>query len=106
MHHPLQEKAALSKPVFEGDVWSCPMSKLMDAYEAAWAADKTPLLVDCTLPSDAEPGAFSPLETFFSYSSEGIIELKKAVVQVQWALLRFHRIFLVQQSLWVNPLMK
>ena len=82
MHHALQEKAALTKPVFEGDVWSCPMSKLMDAYEAAWAADKTPLLVDCTLPSDAEPGAFSPLETFFSYSSEGIIELKKAVVQV------------------------
>ena len=82
MHHPLQEKAALSKPVFEGYVWSCPMSKLMDAYAAAWAADKTPLLVDCTLPSDAEPGAFSPLETFFSYSSEGIIELKKAVVQV------------------------
>ena len=82
MHHVLQEKAAFSKPVFEGAVWSCPMSKLMDAYEAAWAADKTPLLVDCTLPSDAAPGDSSPLETFFSYSSEGIIELKKAVVQV------------------------
>ena len=58
------------------------MSKLMDAYEAAWAADRTPLLIDCTTPSDAGAGTFSPLETFFSYSSEAIIELKKAVVEV------------------------
>lgn len=82
MHHALQEKAAASTPTFEGAVWSCPMSKLMDAYQAAWAADRTPLLIDCTTPSDADAGTFSPLETFFSYSSEAVIELKKAVVEV------------------------
>lgn len=75
-------KAAASKPTFEGDVWSCPMENLIDAYEQAGKAGKTPLLIDCTTPEEAERTAsFSPLETFFSYSSEAYIELKKAVVE-------------------------
>jgi len=75
-----QEKATASASRFEGEVWNCPMSQLMEAYKAAWAVDKTPLLIDCSNPGGETP-QFSPLETFFSYSSEGVIELKKAVVE-------------------------
>ena len=46
----MQEKVATSTPAFDGAVWSCPMSKLMDAYKAAWDADRMPLLIDCYTP--------------------------------------------------------
>jgi hypothetical protein len=75
-------KEAGSKPSFEGAVWSCPMEKLMEAYEQCWKNEVTPLLIDCTTPDDADrQGSFSPLETFFSYSSDAYIEMKKAVVE-------------------------
>ena len=69
-------------PQFSGEVWSCPMSKLEAAYGQCWEEGKTPLLIDCTTPADEDRNAgFSPLETFFSYSGEGLVELKKAVVE-------------------------
>ena len=69
-----------TRPTFSGDVWDCPMSKLQFAYMQAWESNMTPLLVDTT--NDGKDQDFSPLETFFGYSGEGLIELKKAVVEV------------------------
>ena len=68
---------------FEGSVWECPMSQLQRALKEAWNVGKTPLLIDCTTPKDEGNGTgFSPLEVFYSYSGEGLIELKKSVVEV------------------------
>ena len=72
-------KAALSKAAFAGEVWECPLSKLSDAYAAATAASKTPLLIDMTGTKD-EP--YTALETFYSYSGDVLVELKKLVVEV------------------------
>jgi hypothetical protein len=60
-------------------VWECPLSKLPDAYAAAAAASKTPLLIDMTGTKD-EP--YTALETFYSYSGDVLVELKKLVVEV------------------------
>jgi hypothetical protein len=46
---------------------------------AATAQGKTPLLVDVTTPAGENKNAgFSPLENFYSYSGNTLIELKKA----------------------------
>ena len=62
------------------EVWQ----KETAALDAAWAVGRTPLLVDMTTPAgeDKSGGGFSPLETFYSYSGEVLIELKKAVVEL------------------------
>ena len=59
------------------------MSQLQKALQQAWNVGKTPLLIDCTTAEGEDRGSgFSPLEVFYSYSGEGLIELKKAVVEV------------------------
>ncbi len=55
------------------------MPRLAAATRAAWDAGRTPLLVDAT--GDAD-GGFSPLETYFSYSGDALIEVKRYVVEV------------------------
>jgi hypothetical protein len=71
---------------YEGAVWQCPMSALQTCLKHAWNVGKTPLLIDATTPSDGDSqgggGGFSPLEVFYSYSGEGLVELKKHVVEV------------------------
>ena len=68
---------------YEGAIWECPMSQLQKALLQAWNVGKTPLLIDCTTAEGEDRGSgFSPLEVFYSYSGEGLIELKKAVVEV------------------------
>lgn len=63
--------------------WTVPMKRLPVAIEAAWKGGKTPLLVDMTTPKGENKSAgFSPLETYFSYSGDTVVELKKAVVEV------------------------
>jgi len=63
--------------------WDVTMKRVPDAINAAWQQGKTALLVDCTtLPGDNKASTFSPLETFYSYSGEVLLELKKAVVEV------------------------
>ena len=77
-------KAAAAKaagPKFEGETWDCPMSKLQDALAQAFEVGKTPLLIDVTGDKEKkEP--FTPLETFYGYSGEAILELKKGIVEV------------------------
>jgi len=66
-----------------GAVEMVKMSALLPALEKAWAAGKTPLLIDDT--DDPDPKKkqdFSPLETFWSYSGHAIFEAKKMVVEV------------------------
>lgn len=59
--------------------WEVFMKRLPDALHAAWEQGKTPLLIDVTTPSgDNKNAGFSPLENFYSYSGDVIIELKKA----------------------------
>ena len=70
---------AASAPKFEGETWQCPMSKLQDALVQAFNMGKTPLLIDVT-GDKSEP--FTPLETFYGYSGDAIVELKKGVVEV------------------------
>ena len=63
--------------------WEVTMKRLNEATAAAWAVGKTPLLVDMTtLAGDDRNAVFSPLETFFSYSGDVLIELKKAIVEM------------------------
>lgn len=63
--------------------WEVRMKRLPLAFKAAWEHGKTPLVVDCTtLPGDDKNSTFSPLETFYSYSGEVLVELKRAVVEV------------------------
>ena len=63
--------------------WEVPLKRLNEATAAAWAVGKTPLLVDMTtLKGDDRTAVFSPLETFFSYSGDVLIELKKAIVEL------------------------
>ena len=71
--------AAAAAPKFEGDVWDCPLDKLLEAYAECDKQKKTPLLIDMTDPD--KDMQFSPLETFFGYDS-GFVELKKMVVEV------------------------
>ena len=53
------------------------------AAAAAWAQGKTPMLVDMTTPAgENKSQAFSPLETFYSYSGDVLIEAKKAIVEL------------------------
>jgi len=60
--------------------WEVTMKQTNDAIEKAFALGKTPLLVDVTtLAGDDRNGTFSPLESFYSYSGDVLIELKKAV---------------------------
>jgi len=62
--------------------WEVHMKRLSDAIAAATAQGKTPLLVDVTTPAGENKNAgFSPLENFYSYSGNTLIELKKAVVE-------------------------
>jgi len=63
--------------------WEVTMKQTNDAIEKAFALGKTPLLVDVTtLAGDDRNGTFSPLESFYSYSGDVLIELKKAVVEL------------------------
>jgi len=62
--------------------WEVHMKRIPDAISAAWEQGKTPLLVDVTTPKGENKSAgFSPLENFYSYSGDILIELKKAVVE-------------------------
>jgi len=73
-----EAKAATAKALFGGDgLWSCDLKLLPDALNAAWAKGKTPLLIDAT-----GGDGTSPLETFYSYSGQQLLELKKMVVEV------------------------
>lgn len=66
---------------FENDgPWSVPMNGLQDALEAAWAKGRTPLLVDMT--ADGARGDATPLEIFYSYSGDRLLDMKRMVVEV------------------------
>ena len=58
--------------------WTVPMAQMQDALDAAWSKGRTPLLVDMT----ADGGDSTPLETFYAYSGDKLIDLKRLVVQV------------------------
>lgn len=63
--------------------WEVNMKQANEAITKAFLLGKTPLLVDCTtLPGDDKNASFSPLENFYSYSGDVLIEMKKAVVDV------------------------
>ena len=63
-----------------GVIGTCHMTDLPAAIDAAIARGKTPLLVDATVGVEGE--SFTPLETFYSYSGDALIEMKKMVVDV------------------------
>ena len=66
-------------PPFSGaGLWETSMPQLLYAIEAAHAAKRTPLLLDHTLAEGAS--GFSPLETYYFYSGDHLIEMKKMVV--------------------------
>mmetsp|Transcript_22847 Transcript_22847/g.57206 ORF Transcript_22847/g.57206 Transcript_22847/m.57206 type:complete len:369 (+) Transcript_22847:120-1226(+) len=64
----------------KGVIGDCRMGDLPAAIEASIQRGKTPLLVDATVGVEGE--SFSPLETFYSYSGDALIEMKKLVVDV------------------------
>ena len=80
------EEAAIAKAneFKEGkEEWEVTMKRMEVAMNAAWLQGKTPLLVDCTTHEGEDRNAgFSPLESFYSYSGDILIEMKKAVVEV------------------------
>lgn len=59
-------------------MWTCNMAAMADALDAAWAKGRTPLLLDAT----ADGGTSTPLETFFAYSGDKVIDMKRLVVEV------------------------
>ena len=64
--------------------WSISMKRLPEAVDAAWAMGKVPLLVDMTtLEGDDKNSSFSPLENFYSYSGDVLLETKKAIVEAR-----------------------
>lgn len=63
-----------------GEVCECLMPELPMAIELCLQIGKTPLLLDHTVAVEEEE--FSPLEVFYSYSNDAIIEMKKYVVLV------------------------
>ena len=54
------------------------MDRLLDAIEASFRAGRTPLLLDHTASADAS--GFTPLETYYFYSGDHLLELKRMVV--------------------------
>lgn len=72
-------------PFASDDTWGVPMERLQDALDAAWAKRRTPLLIDMT--ADGGRGDSTPLEVYFSYSGDKIIDWKRLVVEVPDQLL-------------------
>jgi len=79
-----QAAAAAVKGLLEnmdkGVIGECTMPQLPSAIDHAISRGKTPLLIDATVGVEGED--FSPLETFYSYRSEALVEMKKMVVDV------------------------
>ena len=67
-----------SNPFTGDDMWTTPMASLQEALEASWAKGRTPLLIDAT----ADGGESTPLETYYAYSGDKVLDLKRAVVEV------------------------
>jgi hypothetical protein len=67
-----------SSPFTGDDMWTTPMATLQDALEASWAKGRTPLLIDAT----ADGGDSTPLETYYAYSGDKVLDMKRAVVEV------------------------
>ena len=66
-----------------GTDWEVMMTELPNAINEAYKLEKTPILIDCTTPAGENKSAgFSPLENFYSYSGETLIELKKVIVDI------------------------
>ena len=71
--------AAVGSSSFTGDAtWTVPMASMQDALEDSWAKGRTPLLIDMT----ADGGDSTPMETFFAYSGDKVIDLKRLVIEV------------------------
>ena len=75
----LVKEASLGGFTSDG-LWTVPMNKLQDALDASWAKLKTPLLIDTT--AEGGSGEPTPLEVFFSYSGDRILDLKRIVIEV------------------------
>ena len=74
-----------SGPYSSDGPWTASMTDMHDAFEAAWAKGRTPLLLDMSSfdeGSQHRSGEATPLETFFAYSGDKLIDLKKIVVEV------------------------
>lgn len=56
------------------------MERLLDAIEASFRAGRTPLVLDHTAPAGSS--GFTPLETYYFYSGDHLLELKRMVVEV------------------------
>ena len=76
-----QAKASLgvALAVRPDGAWETTLKQLQHALDEAWAQQRTPLLVDAT---QCEGSSHSQLETFYSYSGDQLLELKKMVVEV------------------------
>jgi len=77
-----EREAKAAKPCWEGKLWSCAMPRLDEAINTAWEAGKVPLIVDASYNEGERESGFSPLETFYSYSTACFVEMKKLSVQV------------------------
>jgi len=77
--------ASSSGPFVSDGLWTAPMADMQDALEAAWAKGRTPLLIDMTAEdfgSQHRSGESTPLETYFAYSGDKLIDVKRLVVEV------------------------
>jgi len=69
---------SLHNPFVGDGLWMVPMASLQDALEASWAKGRTPLLIDST----SDGGESTPLETYYAYSGDRCLDMKRAVVEV------------------------